>query len=116
MNPIQDAINLAGNISIFARQIGVTPQAVCFWRDGKRQIPADKCPLIEQVTAGAVSCERLRPDVAWSVIRNMPELAQAQPAPLNLAHSTQERREDLDCRDDDRRALQQRATDERRAV
>lgn len=75
MNPIQDAIDLAGSITNFSKMLGVTPQAVCFWRDGKRQIPADKCPLIEKVTGGVISCERLRPDVAWSVIRNQPELA-----------------------------------------
>ena len=77
MNPIQDAIDHVGSISNFARLLGVTPQAVCFWRDGKRRIPADKCPLIEQATGGAISCEVLRPDVMWSIIRNQPELATA---------------------------------------
>lgn len=71
MNPIKTAIDLFGSVTEFARTLGVTPQAVCFWRDGKRQIPADKCPLIEHVTNGAVTCESLRPDVGWSYIRNI---------------------------------------------
>lgn len=69
MNPIKDAITLAGSVTVLARSLGVTPQAVCFWRDGKRQVPADKCPLIERVTVGAVTCESLRPDVDWNYIR-----------------------------------------------
>lgn len=75
MNAIQEAISIAGSITKLAKGLEVTPQAVCFWRDGKRETPADKCPLIERMTG--VSCERLRPDVAWSVLRNQPELAQA---------------------------------------
>ena len=77
MNPIQTAISTAGSITKFALALGVTPQAVCFWRDGKRQIPADKCPLIERITAGGVSCEMLRPDVDWGYIRSTPQPATA---------------------------------------
>lgn len=89
MNNIQRAIDVAGSITSLANDLGVTPQAICFWRDGKRKIPADKCPLIELVTG--VTCESLRPDVAWSVLRNKPELAQvhasqAQPATESVAH------------------------------
>ncbi len=89
MNPITKAITQAGSVTKLAKVLQVTPQAVCFWRDGKREIPADKCPLIEQSTG--VSCESLRPDVAWSVLRNKPELAQAPAihapvAPHSVAH------------------------------
>ena len=76
MNPIKDAITLVGNVTEFARALGVTPQAVCFWRDGNRKIPADKCPLIERVTGGVVTCEALRPDVDWSYIRGTPGVKQ----------------------------------------
>lgn len=69
MNSIKDAINLAGSASALALLVGVSPQAVCFWRDKKRKIPADKCPLIERVTDGAIRCEALRPDVEWAYIR-----------------------------------------------
>ena len=77
---MQQAITNAGSISKLARILQVTPQAVCFWRDAKREIPADKCPLIERATG--VSCEALRPDVMWSVLRSQPELAPPSPHPL----------------------------------
>lgn len=82
MNAIKDAISVLGSVTNFARALGVTPQAVCFWRDGQRQIPADKCPLIERITVGAVRCESLRPDVDWNYIRSTePAIANtAQPA------------------------------------
>jgi DNA-binding transcriptional regulator YdaS (Cro superfamily) len=70
MNQIQNAIDVAGSATALAKALGVTPQAVCFWRDGKREIPADKCPLIERETG--VRCELLRPDVAWNVLRESP--------------------------------------------
>lgn len=49
--------------------LNVTTQAVCFWRDGKRGLPADHCPAIERATNGAVRCEELRPDVDWAYLR-----------------------------------------------
>lgn len=69
MNAIKTAIDLVGSATNFAAYVGVTPQAVCFWRDGKRQVPADKCPLIERMTDGKVTCESLRADVDWDYIR-----------------------------------------------
>lgn len=76
MNQIQNAIDVAGSATALAKVLGVTPQAVCFWRDGKREIPADKCPLIERETG--IACELLRPDVAWSVLRNSADTTQHQ--------------------------------------
>lgn len=60
-----------------ARKLGVTAGAVSQWANGLSAVPAERCPLIEQATGGQVRCEDLRPDVAWSVLRNTPELAQA---------------------------------------
>lgn len=76
-NAIIRAIEIAGGPAALAKQLAVSTQAVCFWRDEKRRIPADKCPLIERATAGVVRCEDLRPDVAWDVLRLqvVPELA-----------------------------------------
>ena len=54
---------------MLARELGVTTQAVCFWRDGRRKTPAEKCPDIERVTGGAIRCEDLRPDVDWAYLR-----------------------------------------------
>ena len=67
----------------FARKIGVTPGAVNQWANGLSSVSAERCPQIEAATGGLVRCEDLRPDVAWSVLRNTPELAQAQ------SHQTQ---------------------------
>jgi DNA-binding transcriptional regulator YdaS (Cro superfamily) len=52
-----------------AQALGVSKAAVSQWRTGDRQVPAERCPQIERVTAGRVRCEQLRPDVEWHVIR-----------------------------------------------
>lgn len=70
MESISRAISIVGSASALAKALGVTTQAVCFWRDGKREIPADICPTIERLTKREVRCEDLRSDVEWSVIRH----------------------------------------------
>jgi DNA-binding transcriptional regulator YdaS (Cro superfamily) len=70
MDAIKLAISHFSNATELARVLGVTTQAVCFWRDGARRVPADKCPDIERATDGVVRCEMLRPDVDWGYIRN----------------------------------------------
>lgn len=55
----------------------VTPQAVCFWRDGERRFPADYCPDIEVATAGEITCESLRPDVNWAAVRKTKTIKKA---------------------------------------
>lgn len=69
MNAIDQAIDHFGSVTKMAQKLGVSPQAVCFWRDGKRRIPADKCPDIERGTDGLVRCEALRSDVDWAYLR-----------------------------------------------
>lgn len=56
------------NQSEIARQLGVKPQAVQQWF--KRKTPIIRCPEIERITGGKVTCEELRPDVNWGVLRN----------------------------------------------
>ena len=51
--------------------LGVTPQAVCFWRDGKRKLAPEYCASIERATGGAVTRRDLRPD-DWHLV--WPEL------------------------------------------
>ncbi|MCP1679434.1 transcriptional regulator [Kerstersia gyiorum] len=77
MNAIELAISVLGSASSLARILGVTPQAVCFWRDGKRSIPIEHCAAIERATNGAVTRKDLRPD-DWH--RIWPELAHQQAA------------------------------------
>ncbi|MCL2656846.1 MAG: helix-turn-helix domain-containing protein [Betaproteobacteria bacterium] len=69
MKTIVNAIALLGGPSKAAATLNVTIQAVCFWRDGKRRLPAERCPAIERATGGAVTCEELRPDVDWAYLR-----------------------------------------------
>lgn len=74
MNAINKAIENAGSASELARKVGVTPQAICFWRDGLRKIPAEKCSAIELATNGVVTRRDLRPD-DWRLI--WPELQES---------------------------------------
>lgn len=69
MNSISTAAELVGGVSALARLLGVTPSAVHQWLRGLRPVPAERCPVIERLTLGAVTCEQLRPDVEWSVLR-----------------------------------------------
>lgn len=47
----------------------VSPPMVSDYASGKKQIPAERCPTIERLTERAVTCEELRPDVEWHVLR-----------------------------------------------
>ncbi|MEI8324967.1 MAG: helix-turn-helix domain-containing protein [Betaproteobacteria bacterium] len=72
---VEQAIKIAGGVSRLALLLGVQPPTVHEWKSGKRQVPAERCPQIERVTAGAVTCEQLRPDMEWSVIRSVPRVS-----------------------------------------
>jgi len=81
-NFIRQACTIVGGATKLAGAIGVTPSAITQWRlpEGEkffRQVPAERCPQIEQATGGLVRCEDLRPDVQWSVLRGT-ELATPQ--------------------------------------
>lgn len=52
-----------------ADALRVSPVLISQWRNGGRPVPAERCPEIEQATNGLVTCEELRPDVQWSVLR-----------------------------------------------
>jgi DNA-binding transcriptional regulator YdaS (Cro superfamily) len=60
-----------GRASWLAGQIKVSAVTVHQWANGIRQVPAERCPEIERATAGAVTCEELRPDLAaqWAYLR-----------------------------------------------
>lgn len=75
------AIEALGGPAKAARTLNVKDhrhQTVQSWL--KNRVPAEYCPLIEHATREAgnpVTCEELRPDVAWGVLR---EQATPQPA------------------------------------
>lgn len=68
-HPIEVAAEIAGSQSALAQALGVSKGAVSQWKEDGRQVPAEHCPVIERITGGRVRCEELRPDVAWSVLR-----------------------------------------------
>lgn len=90
MNGIEKAIALYGNASRVAVALGVTPQAVFFWRHGQRVFPAELCIVLERESSRAIRCEDLRPDVDWAYLRGTSkaaDLANTQPATLAPAGS-----------------------------
>jgi DNA-binding transcriptional regulator YdaS (Cro superfamily) len=69
MDAIKQAVERLGGAKGAAAALGVSHQLVYFWLQGKRTVPAEKCPDIERLTRGEIRCEQLRPDVAWDVLR-----------------------------------------------
>lgn len=75
------AIEILGGTVNAARLLNVKDhrhQTVQSWL--KNRVPAEYCPLIERETRAAgrpIPCERLRPDIAWDVLRtkNKPKAA-----------------------------------------
>jgi DNA-binding transcriptional regulator YdaS (Cro superfamily) len=68
-SPVVQAIELAGGLSRLAALIGVKPPTVHEWKTGERQVPAERCMEIEAAVKGGVTCEQLRPDLKWHVVR-----------------------------------------------
>lgn len=64
--PLDRAIEAAGGASALAKAIGVAPSTPIMWRI-RGNVPAEYCPAIEKATG--ITCEDLRPDVGWSVLR-----------------------------------------------
>jgi DNA-binding transcriptional regulator YdaS (Cro superfamily) len=72
----------------FARALGVTPGLVAQWR--RRGVPTERCLEIEAITREVaaerhdptliVTCEDLRPDLAWKVVRENPLPEREKPA------------------------------------
>lgn len=69
MNAISQAIQGAGGPAKVARECGVSVQAVCFWRDSRRALPAEHCITLEKMNDGRVRCEEMLPDVDWAYLR-----------------------------------------------
>jgi DNA-binding transcriptional regulator YdaS (Cro superfamily) len=67
MSALQQAIDIYGGPTKLAVQLGVSVQRLLNWL--ARGVPAERCPDIEDALDGRVTCEQLRPDVNWSVLR-----------------------------------------------
>lgn len=72
---IRRACDLTGGIASLARSIGVSAPTVHQWITGARPIPVSRCIDIESITSAQVTCEQLRPDVAWHVVREKGQAA-----------------------------------------
>lgn len=69
MNALNQAILKAGSQKALAAQLGVVQSAIANWLK-REKVPAEYCPSIEDATG--VTCEELRPDVNWAVVRGQP--------------------------------------------
>lgn len=72
MQALERAIEIVGSVAALASSIGCSGTAPHMWRK-RGNVPAEYCPAIERATGGAIRCEDLRPDVAWDVLRAVPQ-------------------------------------------
>lgn len=77
--PVDRAVEIVGTQVLLAAALGVSKSAVGQWKEEGRRVPAEHCPVIERLTAGAVRCEELRPDIEWHVLRGA-DLPAQEPA------------------------------------
>jgi DNA-binding transcriptional regulator YdaS (Cro superfamily) len=77
---LRRAADVLGGQAAMASVLGFsTRQGVWPWFNTDRRVPAEYCPSIEAATrerGQPVTCEELRPDVRWDVLR----LQSAEPA------------------------------------
>ena len=66
---LSDYLVRRGKVNEMADILRVPPALISQWKTGARQVPAERCPVIERATAGNVRCEDLRPDVDWAYLR-----------------------------------------------
>jgi DNA-binding transcriptional regulator YdaS (Cro superfamily) len=82
---LRRAADLLGGQAALATGLGfATRQGVWPWFNTSRRVPAEYCPAIERLTrerakslADVVTCEELRPDVAWEVLREQSDPTEA---------------------------------------
>jgi len=86
MDAIARAIEAGGGPAEVARRLGVTTQAVCFWRDGSRKLPVRYGAAIESACQGLVTRRDLWPD-DWKAI--WPELCAPEGNPTHCDEDRQ---------------------------
>jgi len=69
MDALKKAISKAGNQRKLAAICGVSQASVSKWLNNLNCVGEDKAILIERAFGPEVTCEDLRPDVNWSVLR-----------------------------------------------
>jgi DNA-binding transcriptional regulator YdaS (Cro superfamily) len=70
MEALLRAIELIGSQAELARRLGVRPQLISQWTQGKRPLPPIRAAQIEELTEGQVTRLQLLPDFPWVTPRN----------------------------------------------
>lgn len=60
-------VNILGSKAALAKALNTSKQNINQW---KEHVPIKYCPDIEYLTNRQITCEEMRPDVNWSVLRN----------------------------------------------
>lgn len=75
LTPEKQALNRAAEL--LGGQVGVATACdyddrrhVWPWFNTERPVPPDKCACLERATGGQVLCEQLRPDLAWTRVKD----------------------------------------------
>lgn len=63
---VEAAINHLGSQARVAAAVNVKQPTVSEWKRGDGKVPKERAAEIEVATTGKVTCEQLRPDLAWS--------------------------------------------------
>lgn len=69
---VKRAIAVYGSQAAMAEDLSCSQPTISDMARGIKPVPSEMCPLIEKGTRArghVVSCEELRPDVHWSVLR-----------------------------------------------
>jgi len=79
---LRRAAEILGGQAAVAAVLGYEDRRAVFpWFSTDRRFPAEHCPAIERATrerGQVVTCEELRPDVAWGVLREQSTPADAR--------------------------------------
>lgn len=67
---VKRAAKAVGGQASLARKLFVTPTTVSEWATGKRPVPPEHAPEIEELSG--VPCEELCPSVPWAKVRRAP--------------------------------------------
>lgn len=72
MKLLEYLCSVRGRVNELAKEINAPAALISQWKNGSRQVPAERCIDIERATDGAVTCEELRPDLAdrWAYLRS----------------------------------------------
>lgn len=97
MTPLDRAIAAAGSQAALASALGIVQGAISNWKTRGTAVPGDYCPSIERETRRIaaekgdasliVTCEELRPDIPWDILRE-------QARPVQLAPQAEQRVEE----------------------